>query len=54
MKKKWFQDGPDFYDEETGELVARYPELVLGDYDIEGAQEARERFLRENEEFERC
>lgn len=38
------QDGAQFYNEETGELVAEFPHLVAHDYDMEGATLARETF----------
>lgn len=42
------QDGRDFYDADTGHLIASYPELVRHDFDIEGAQAARARFLSDH------
>ena len=39
------QDGPDFYDDATGEVIASYPDSCTGDGDIVGAEKARSRFL---------
>ena len=44
-KEVAYQDGSEFYDEATGECIASYPDLVAGDDDLDGAQEARKRFL---------
>lgn len=48
LKPECFQDGPDFYLEETEEhgaqLLASYPQLVQGDWDMDGARLAREHF----------
>ena len=46
-----YQDGPTFYDEETGGVVAFYPSLVAHDYDVAGAQRAREQFLRDHPRY---
>ena len=41
------QDGGQFYDHETGQLVANYGET----YDFQKAQQLRARFLEEHSEF---
>jgi hypothetical protein len=46
--RAFYQDGADFYDEETKQLVASYPDMVKGDFDAKGAKEALKRFLREH------
>lgn len=46
--KKFFQDGPDFYDSETGKRIVSYPQLVKNDYDIEGAIHAESVFRDEH------
>lgn len=38
------QDGAQFYDAETGALIAEYPDMVKGDHDMDGAVAARARF----------
>jgi len=45
-----YQDGADFYDENTGPIIS-YPEMVKGDYDMEGAKKARARFLQEHPHY---
>ena len=46
----WYQDGGQFYDEITGELIADYGNLVKHDYDMEGATTARKQFLIDHPE----
>lgn len=43
--KYYYQDGACFYDAETKELIAAYPEFVDGDYDVCGMLEAEQEFL---------
>jgi hypothetical protein len=46
-RRKFYQDGPDFYDEETNKIIASYPTLVQGDYDLDGAKDALHMFLHQ-------
>jgi hypothetical protein len=39
-----YQDGADFYDYNSGKVIASYPLLVHNDNDLKGAMAARERF----------
>lgn len=48
---KFFQDGPNFYSEDTGELVASYPHLVKNDRDVRGAESARDQFYSDHPDF---
>ena len=48
VKKTAYQDGAWFYDEYTGEVIARYDALVKGDYDTQGACVARCQFIAEH------
>lgn len=50
--KKFYQDGREFYDAATGVVIASYPDLVKNDHDVEGAQEARKRFMQEHPDYE--
>ena len=43
---KYFQDGGQFYDEQTGELVANYEALVQNDRDIRGGTNGTDSFPR--------
>lgn len=52
MKTKAYQDGGQFYDSETGELIVDYGFLVKGDYDTEGAAAARKAFLEKFPAYE--
>lgn len=49
---KFYQDGGQFYDEETGELIADYGDLVTNDSDTKGASEARILFLEMYPQYE--
>ncbi|MGH7176826.1 MAG: hypothetical protein ACREJC_05540 [Tepidisphaeraceae bacterium] len=49
--RQFFQDGRDFYDEDSGKRIASYPALVEDDNDTEGAQAARRKFLRDHPEY---
>ena len=49
-----YQDGREFYDLETGAVVARYPDLVKHDHDTDGAQAARRKFLSEHPGYRMC
>lgn len=47
MDEQVYQDGPDFYLERDGKSdlrIAAYPNLVKGDFDLEGAKKARKEF----------
>lgn len=50
-KQKYYQDGSNFYQEDTGELIVSYPEMVKNDQDLEGAMRAEERFAREYPQY---
>lgn len=43
--KPCYQDGAQFYDAQTGDLIADYGSLVSNDHDTNGAQAARSTFL---------
>ena len=49
--KPFSQDGADFYDDITGELIASYPKLVKNDSDLDGAYNAKFSFLKDNPEY---
>lgn len=45
-REDYYQDGANFYkDDDSGELLASYPELVKNDYDLDGAAAARAKFI---------
>lgn len=51
-----FQDGGTFYRDELlptsrDDVIASYPEMVVGDHDTAGAERARLRFASEHPEF---
>ena len=46
-----YQDGRDFYNEETDQLLVTYPDLVTDDWDTDGAKLARERFAQQFPQF---
>ncbi len=50
-RKRFYQDGRDFYDAETNVRVATYPELVKGDYDRDGAENALQEFRKSHPEY---
>lgn len=43
----FFQDGADFYDDRTGNILVSYHGMVADNFDAEGAKRARVRFLVE-------
>jgi hypothetical protein len=47
-----YQDGADFYDAKTGEVIARYPLLVFNDSDLRGAMDTRQTFLEDHPDCE--
>lgn len=46
--KLYYQDGAEFTDAETGELIAEYPEAVKNDFDMVGAILCRMQFESEH------
>jgi hypothetical protein len=48
---QFYQDGRDFYDEDSGKRIASYPALVENDNDTEGAKAARRKFLQEHPQY---
>jgi len=49
--RQCYQDGADFYDDDSGELIASYKDLVKGDYDTNGAEQARIKFQNEHPDY---
>lgn len=48
VRKPAFQDGAQFYAEETGDVIADYASLVRGDFDMAGAEAARAKFVQDH------
>lgn len=46
-----FQDGAMFFDSKNCKILANYSELVKSDFDMNGAKEARVRFMKENPSY---
>lgn len=44
QQREAYQDGPDFYDAITDQVIASFPEMVKSDTDLKGAMSAREKF----------
>jgi hypothetical protein len=47
------QDGADFYNAATNQLICSYPDMVANDYDVGGAEAAATRFQSEYPEYVR-
>lgn len=55
LTKYAYQDGNEFYDDETDELIVSYAEtpfVVRHDHDTEGAKRARIEFLQSHPEYQ--